>query len=319
MGERKRNERPLASKFGGGVPLRVHLVLICVQVAFGSFHVLGKGILEHLHPLALAGIRVGCAAPILLLLAWRVERSIPQRRDIPLLALLGFFGIFANQILFIFGLGMTTATNAGILMPSIPVFAAGVAAMLGVESINRRKGAGIALAVVGALVMLNITSFSVDGRRGLGNILILLNCLSFSFFLVLQKPLLNRLGPLTLIAWAYLFGGGGVVLASLGKIAACEPAQIPSWVWWGMLYVILVPTVISYSANTWAVRHSSPTLAATYITLQPLSSAGLAAIFLGETIGLREVLGFLLIVAGLTLVSRSGKTGLSVDLEKRLE
>ena len=50
----------------------------------------------------------------------------PQlRATCRILALLGFLGVFANQLLFIHGLEHTTATNASILMPSIPVFAVG--------------------------------------------------------------------------------------------------------------------------------------------------------------------------------------------------
>ena len=111
--------------------LRVHLTLLLVQTAFGGFHVVAKAVLAHLPPLALAGLRVGLATPLLVLLAWRHDRVLPGRRDLPLLVLLGGLGVFANQILFINGLRFTTAINASILMPSLPVFAAAAAALLG--------------------------------------------------------------------------------------------------------------------------------------------------------------------------------------------
>src|SRR4028118_1403935 len=92
--------------------LRVHLALMLVQAAFGGFHVVAKAALSFLSPLQLAGLRVGLATPFLLLLAWRRDRLIPARRDPPRLALLGFLGVFANQIFFINGLRYTTAINA---------------------------------------------------------------------------------------------------------------------------------------------------------------------------------------------------------------
>src|SRR5947209_9409642 len=82
----------------------VHAVLVAVQVMFGVFHVVAKAALAEMAPLALAGIRALVAAPLLLALAWRIDRVLPRRRDLPILALLGALGVLANQVLFIEGL-----------------------------------------------------------------------------------------------------------------------------------------------------------------------------------------------------------------------
>ncbi|MEO6194566.1 MAG: DMT family transporter, partial [Thermoanaerobaculia bacterium] len=165
---------------------RVHLTLILVQAAFGGFHVVAKAVLADLAPLALAAIRVGLATPILIALAWRRDRFIPARRDLPMLALLGGLGVFANQALFITGLKFTTATNASILMTSIPVFAIAAAAVMGVERITLNRLAGILLSVIGALVLVNPFRFSTAGHAAaLGNSLILGNGLCYALFLVL--------------------------------------------------------------------------------------------------------------------------------------
>jgi len=286
------------------VPTRVHFVLLAVQFGFGSMHVAAKGVLEHLHPLTLAMIRACSAAPILLVAALVIDRNPPKGKDYLHLAILGFFGVFANQLLFIFGLRLTTATNAGILMPSVPVLAALIGVAFRVEKISTVKIAGIALAVVGSLVMLDIGRFSLAGGRALGNVLILTNCASFACYLVLQKPLLDRLGPLTVTAWAYVFGAIGISVAGAIGAPKLDIAEVPSWVWFAVAYIVLIPTITCYLANTWAIGQSTPSLAATYITLQPLASASLAAIFLGESVGYKEAAGFLLIVGGLALVSR---------------
>ena len=283
--------------------LRVHLALLLVQLAFGGFHVVAKAALTSLSPLALAGLRVGFATPILLWLAWRRDRFIPERRDLPMLALLGGLGVFANQVLFINGLRYTTATNAAILMPSLPVFAVGAAAVMGIERIGRRRLIGILLSVAGALVLVNPLRFSADRAMAIGNLMILVNCLCYALFLVFQRPLLQRIPWRTLIAWSFLFGGGAVLLVSLPALSRLEPAQVPAGVWWGVVYIVLLATVFAYAANTWAVRRSSPALVAAYGTLQPLVAALLATTFLGERFGWVEGIGFALIMAGLWRVS----------------
>jgi drug/metabolite transporter (DMT)-like permease len=287
--------------------LRVHLTLLLVQLAFGGFHVVAKAALASLSPLALAGLRVGIATPFLVWLAWRRDRVIPELRDLPMLAFLGFLGVFGNQILFIEGLRLTTATNASILMTSLPVFAAATAVLLRIERLAPRRLAGILLSVAGALVLVNPFRFSADRSMTIGNLMILGNALCYALFLVLQRPLLQRLPWRTLIAWSFIFGGGGVLLVSLPSLAVLHPAEVPASAWWGVAYIVVLATVFAYSANTWAVRRSSPALVAAYGTLQPLVAVLLAASFLGERFGWIEGLGFALIVAGLWLVSATSK------------
>lgn len=279
-------------------------------MSFGGFHVVAKTLIADLPPLAFAGLRVAIATPVLLALAWRKDRCVPSRGDMPTLALLGLLGVCLNQILFILGLQYTSATNAAILMPSIPVFAVAAAAVLGIERVGWRRISGIALAILGALVLLGPGHTSQTSGSRLGNLLILLNCLSFATFLVLQRPILARLPWRTTIAWSFLFGSLPVLGFAAADLNRLDWGTLGGGTWTGLAYIIALPTIFSYTVNTWAVKRSSPTLAATYTTAQPLFAALLAAWLLGEHFGWREAAGFLLIVAGLLRVSwqRQGPT-----------
>ncbi len=278
---------------------RVHLTLLIVQLSFGGFHVVAKAALADLAPMALAALRIVIATPILVILAWRRDRFMPRASDFPILALLGGLGVFLNQVLFITGLKHTTATNASILMTSLPVFAVAAAAALGIEKLTAPRLVGIALSVAGALVLVNPFRFSTAPGAALGNALILGNSLCYALFLVLQRPVLARIPWRTVIAWSFVFGGAGVLLAAAPALARLEPSKVPAATWLGVLYIALFATVFSYAANTWAVRRSSPALVAAYGTVQPLVAVVLAAALLGERFGWIEGIGFALIVAGL--------------------
>jgi drug/metabolite transporter (DMT)-like permease len=286
---------------------RVHMALVFVQITFGAFHVLAKYTIESVPPLAVAAMRVAVSAPLLLLLARSIDRTWPSRRDHVQLALLGFLGVFSNQVLFILGLQHTTATNAAILMPSIPVFAAALALAMGIQKPSALGLAGIGLSTAGALVMLDIASFSSDGGALWGNGLIALNCLSYALYLVRQEPMLLRLRPLTVVAWAFVYGGIGTLLVSLPSLASLQPQEVPASTWWALLYIVTVPSGINYALNTWALKRSTPALVAAYTTLQPAAAALLAFLLLGEHLGAREAVGFALIVGGLFAVSGAGK------------
>lgn len=281
----------------------VHATLLLVQLFFGGFHVVAKMLLSGLAPLAVVGLRVAIATPLLLAVAWRKDRVVPSGRDLAWLALLGGLGVTANQILFIVGLQYTTASNASILMTCLPVFAVAAGALLGIERAGGRRLLGIALAVGGALVMVNPARFETAGDTAWGNLLVLGNCLAYALFLVLQRPLLRRLPWRTVIAGSFLFGGTAVFAASVPALAALDWRAVPAGTWLGVLYIALFATVFAYAANTWAVRRSSPALVAAYGMLQPLVTAALAVPLLGESLGWAEAAGFALIVAGLWQVS----------------
>lgn len=281
----------------------VHGALLLVQLFFGGFHVVAKMLLSGLPPLAVVGLRVAIATPLLLAIAWRRDRVVPGGRDLAWLALLGGLGVTANQILFIVGLQYTTASNASILMTCLPVFAVAAGALLGIERVGGRRLLGIFLAAGGALVMVNPARFETSGQTAYGNILVLGNCLAYALFLVLQRPLLRRLPWRTVIAGSFLFGGTAVLAASAPSLIALDWAAVPATTWLGVVYIALFATVFAYAANTWAVRRSSPALVAAYGMLQPLVTAALAVPFLGETLGWVEAAGFALIVTGLWQVS----------------
>lgn len=285
-----------------GVAGRVLATLLFVQLAFSTLHVVGKVVLAELAPLALAGTRVAIATPLLMLLAWRHDRFVPARSDWPRLALLGLLGIFANQTLYLLGLRFTTATSSAILMPSIPVFTAAAAAVLGIERVAGRRLAGIVAAAAGALVLLDPTRLETSPEATLGNLMILGNCLCYSVFLVLQRPLFERIPWRTLIAWSFLFGSLATLPVAAPSLATADWGGLSRGALAGILYIGVVPTALNFALATWAVRRSSPAVVAAFTTLQPLFTGTLAAITLGEGLRPNQAVGFVLIVAGLFLV-----------------
>lgn len=288
----------------GPADARAVAALLAVQVIFATLHVVGKVVLAEIPALAFASTRVLIAAPLLAAMAWHHDRVMPLRRDWPALTLLGLLGVFANQLLYLVGLRFTTATNAAILMPSIPVFTVAAAALLGAERLTRRRVAGVALAAIGALVLLDPARLELGGHAALGNLLVAGNCLCYAFFLVLLRPLLARIPWRTVLAGAFATGGAATLIASLPTLATVDWQGVHGGTWLAIAYVGVFPTAGTYALNTWAVRRTSPSLAAAFSTLQPLFTAILAAVFLAERFGWIQAVGFALIVGGLAVVSR---------------
>lgn len=281
-----------------------HIAFLFVQLNFAIFPVVGKIVMEQVDPLDLASFRVLGAAPLLLLAAHATDKYRLKLADVWPLVALGFLGVTSNQILFILGLQRTTATNAAVLMPTIPVFTAAIAALFGVEKLTGPRVVGVALAFLGAVVMANLGGVSLGSDHLIGNVMLLANCVCYAGFLVLQRPVLKRIPPLSLIAWSFAFGGVGVVLVSIPLTGGPpSPMTLQPTTLLALGYIVLFPTAINYFINSWALGKSSPIMASVYITLQPVITAILAVSFLGEALGAREFGGFALILGGLAVVA----------------
>lgn len=278
----------------------VHLALLVVQVAFSTLAVEGKvamGPDHHVSPPALAMVRIvgGALAFIAAHVVLRTPR-VTRLRDMLHLAALSMFGIVLNQALFLAGLNQTSPVSATLLAGMIPVFSAAIAAISGRERLSPRAAFGISVAFFGVAAL---SGFALPRR---GDVLVLLNAASYAIYIVFAKPVLARFGTVTVVAW--VFGLGALLFAPIGGVALVREAPAWSGSTLGMIaFIVLVPTVIAYSANAWALRRAAPSLVTTYIYLQPLIVAALAWIQLGRPLERAEAIAGIVIFAGVGLVA----------------
>jgi drug/metabolite transporter (DMT)-like permease len=289
------------------VPASVHVALVAVQLMFASLSIAAKIALRELTPFALICARV-CAATVVLCVARALMRPRERvaARDLPELALYAFFGVTANMLIFITGLSRSTATNAVVIGATIPVFTVGVAVALRREAATLAKLLGLGVACVGALVIVGAGKFEAGGTRLVGNLLIVLNSLSFSIYLVISRRLLVKYRPMTVVAWTFVFGALGVLPFGARGLVAAAP-QMSTTAWLCVAWIVVFPTVGTYFLNLFALQHVPSSLVAIYIYVQPVVGALMAAAMLGERPSAGTFIGGALIGAGIWLVTREAR------------
>jgi drug/metabolite transporter (DMT)-like permease len=280
-----------------------HLALVLVQVMFASLAVLGRVVL----PVVPAGVLVtfrivGAAAALLLVQAARRGPWLRDPRVLTRLALAGLLGVTANQSLFLFGLRHTTAVNATILVTTVPVFTVLGSLLLRLERPSPLKLAGIALAALGAIYLVDPGRLSLGPGEALGNLLILIGMLCYAAYFLVSKPIVARHDPITVSAYVMLFAALGVMPIGVPALAGAELHGISAPVWWMVGYIVLFPTISTYFLNMWALKRASSNTVATFIYLQPLFAALSAPGVLGESIGGRTIVAGVVIFSGLGLV-----------------
>lgn len=282
------------------------MALVFVQFCFASLAVAGKVALASLPPLVVAGIRMFLASLFLALIGLGVRRERLPARDALRLLALSLLGVVFNQILFLEGLARTTAVNASILIATIPVFTTLVAILVGQESARPVRIAGVSVSLVGALALLGIEGFQLRTQFAVGNVLVLLNAFSYSLYLVFSRSLLRRYRSTTVVSWTFLYGSLLITPLAALRATSVEFASVPALAWWAIAWIVIFPSVVSYSLNNYALKRIRSSTVATYVFLQPLFGITLALLLLeGEILTLQNAVGGALILLGVVLVSRS--------------
>ena len=284
---------------------RVHPALALVQCIFATLPIATKLVLPALEPLALATLRLAGSALAFVWLRWALGHAerIAGTADLLKLAGLALLGACLNQVLFVVGLSHTTAIHSTLLMTTIPVFTLAIALVLGRERSSAAKLGGMGLAAAGALYLIAGRGAAGEGASALGDVLITLNALSYAGYLVLSKDLLRRYQPLTVVTYVFLFGALLVLPVGIPALLRTDIGALTPRTLLAFGYIVAFPSFLTYLLSIWALRRTASSLVAMYVYLQPVITAYLAPLVLGERVTVRSGLAAALVFAGLALAT----------------
>jgi drug/metabolite transporter (DMT)-like permease len=278
---------------------------MAVQALFGSLPVIAKPILTVIPAISLVGFRVGITAGILVLVqAYRRRLWLAERRDYLRLFLLSFLGVTFNQLLFIGGLSFTKASNTSLLAATIPVVTILAGALLGTEKLRGTKIGGIAISIAGIVILVDPRHASFSSETTIGDLMIVLNSVSYGVYVALSKPVFTRNGAFRSMMWVFVFAA--IFCVPLGGISYVSAADSPvtAATWAAIIHVAIAGTALPYLLNAWALARVDPSTVAIFIYLQPLIGFVLAAVFLGEALTAAFFLAAIFIFTGLFLATK---------------
>ena len=285
--------------------VQAHLAILLANIIYGANYSIAKEVMpEYVQPFAFVLMRVGGALVLFLMVSTFVIKEKIDKKDIPRLALLGVCGVAVNQLMFLKGLSLTTPINASIIMISNPIVVLLFAAIALKEKIAINKITGILLGVGGALLLLLFNKeFSFGSETIFGDIMILINSISWAFYVVLAKPLMKKYNAFTVVKWVFLFGFFYVLPFGYNEMKLVEWGSIPLMGWNCILFVVIATTFFAYMLNTYALKALSPSIVSIYIYLQPFIATIIAVLFGKDELDARKVISAMMIIAGVYLVS----------------
>jgi drug/metabolite transporter (DMT)-like permease len=285
---------------------KAHIAVLLTNFFFATNLSLVKHISPSLiGPFGVNLFRVGITL-ILFWLLWvfsKQEAGI-DKKDIPRFVACALTGVVINQMLFVKGLTITSTLHAALLMLTTPLLISVLALWWLKERFTIQKALGLLLGIGGAMLL--ILSRDTSGIASVqGDLLILVNAISYAIYFSMVKPLTNRYSPLHVIRWVFTFGFIMIVPFSWQDAveAHWQTAAISQWLALGS--VVLCGTFLTYSFNSYSLKHLGAATTGSYIYTQPLFAALIAALFLQEGFSIEKTLAGTLIFGGVYLGSRS--------------
>lgn len=286
------------------------LAVITVQVLYGLNFTFSKVLMNEnfISPFALVVLRVAGAT----LLFWICSLFLPQekidKKDFLKFFVAAIFGVVVNMLLFLKGLELTTPINASVIITITPIIILVLSSFFLHEKITKLKIIGVLLGFCGGILLTVLgTSTRVGDNLPLGNLLVFINVVSYSIYIILIKKLTNKYHPFTFIKWLFLFGFFMVLPFGYNEFTEIQWQTFTPYIWFSALFVVVGATFGTYLLNPLALRNLKASTIGIFIYLQPVI-AGMFAIIMGvDTIGYVKIIAMILIFSGVYLVTKKPK------------
>lgn len=282
------------------------LAATMVSIIYGLSFTIAKDVMPtYVKPFGFILLRVFGATILFWLISFFGAKEKIQLQDFPRIMAAAFFGVALNMLTFFKGLSFTSPISAAVIMVTTPIIVLILSAIIMKEKIKSRKIIGILLGLFGTgFLILYGKSIGNVTNATLGNLLVFINAVSYGFYLIIVKKLMDKYNAFTFVKWIYSFGLLMVIPFGWSEYQEIQWETIPTLILWEIGFVVLFTTFFTYLFNLISMRELKPTTVAVFIYLQPLF-ATVFAISLGkDELTWVKIVSAVLIFVGVYLVTK---------------
>ncbi|MFT5871663.1 MAG: drug/metabolite transporter (DMT)-like permease [Clostridium sp.] len=282
-----------------------HLMAIVLMVIWSLSYLSIKVVVDDMDPILSAFYRFMLAAIILfIILKVKYPEEKVLKKDKLKLALGGLFGIAIYFIFENYSVAYTSASNVAILIASIPVFTLFSQRLIYKEKLTYGKISGATLSLFGIFIIIAAKGrVSLFSKGSIGDFMALGAVFSWIIYNIVCSNFKGNYKVITITTYQIIWGA-----LFLSPSLFFNKLQIPSTiVIFNLLYLSIFCSFFGYILYVYCLKELGATVITTYINLQPIISLIAAAAILGEVVTIWQVIGCIVIIAGITLVSLDGK------------
>jgi len=285
---------------------KAHIAVLSTNLFFAINFSLVKFVSpEFIRPYAVNILRVGISL-ILFWLLWTMSDVKPHIHKNHWLRffLCGLTGIAINQMFFIKGLTFTSAIHASLLILLTPILITVFAFTALKEKVTVVKALGLALGIGGAvLLILSKEQSSSATNYLLGDLLIVINAISYTIYFIIVKPLMAEYPPLHVVRWVFTFGFLMIVPFGWNEFFSIDWEKLEWTHYLAVLFIVVPGTFLAYFFNIYGIQHLGAGITGTYIYTQPVFAAIIAIIFFHEQLTPAKLIAAIMIFLGVFMVS----------------
>ncbi len=287
------------------------LALIAAFVAttiYGMNHTIAKVVMPHyIGPFGFIMLRVVGACILFWLVSFFIPKETIEKKDFFKIAITAFFGMCINMLMFFKGLQLSTPINSGVIVTLTPIIILVLSAIFLKERLNLLKVLGIILGFIGAILLIiygNTIKAINAPNVSLGNIMLLINAISFGTYLVMVKSLTKKYSTVTLMKWMFLLGVFYTFPFTINEFMEVSWNSLPFEAIWRMSFVVLGTTFLTYMLNVYALKTLPATTIGAFTYLQPIITIVYAVITGNDILDSVKILACGLVFLGVYLVSK---------------
>jgi drug/metabolite transporter (DMT)-like permease len=270
----------------------------------GSYVALSRPLVAALPVFLLAWLRFAIGAVATLHWLRRPEREAPlTARTHGLLFLESLLGNFLFSICMLFGVSMTSAVSAGVIMAAIPAVVAVLSWVFLRERVAPRVWAAVACAAAGMALLASAKHDQDTHSSTLGNLLVFGAVVCEAAYATIGKRLSGLLGPRRITALVNLWGLVLMTPFGLWQAWGFDFAGVRAWTWMLLLFYALAASVWSVWLWMTGLRHLPASLAGVFTVMLPVSATAVGVLVLGESFGALQGAAFALALVGVLLAT----------------
>lgn len=281
--------------------LGYYVLLLCTSLLWAGNFVAGKFSVGHADSMTLTNLRWISATMLLLPIVWLKERRLlpPVRALLPL-CLMGLTGVVLFNVFMFFALERTTADNVGLLSALNPVAIAISSFFILRERMTRRQLLAVIVSLFGVLVVISHGNLSKLLRLhfNVGDLWMLAAVAIWGLYSVAGKKAMQLVSPYMSTLWAGIFGSLILIPFNIPTFGI-ENGTTSFWI--SVIYMSLGGTVLAMLFWNIGVQAIGGTNSGIFLNFNPIFTAILAFVLLGENMGASQIAGAAIVIAGVYL------------------
>jgi len=258
-------------------------------------------------PVSLLTLRMVFSLPFFVLALFFLPPLSPEKtilkKDYFWVLFLGIAGYYLASILDFWGLQHISAGLERLILFLYPTFVVLLSIFLYKKKLSRKGCLALALTYFGLGIVFFDTTMTHQVNLLLGSLFVLGSALAYAFYLTIAGDLIPKFGALRFTSYALIVSSLSVFLHYV-LTAKNSLFSFSTPVYYYSIALGLISTVIPTFLVAEGIKRIGSSRMAIVYSIGPVTTIVLGNIFLGETIGLFEIIGTVFVIAGVVLVSK---------------